>query len=126
MRKPHPRLAPLLLGFAFAAISAAAAQPPFALLHSLYDPGTNTQLLAHQGYSTALDGNLAVVSAPLANAGGEYPGMVLVYDATTGSLLHSLTNPSPVRFEGFGESVAISGMLIVVGCRHDGTAGSDA
>ena len=122
MSKMVPRLAPVLLACALGALNASAAQSSLALLHSLYDPGTNTQVLARQGYSTALDGNLAVVGAPLADGGARHSGMVLVYDATTGSLLYSLTNPSPVDFERFGESVAVSGTRIVVGSFHSGTA----
>jgi len=92
----------------------ASAQRPFALLHSLFDPGTNAQAGAHQGYSVAIDGDIAVVGVPHDDVGGEDSGVAKVYDATTGALLHTLSNPNLGAGANFGSSVAISGTRVVV------------
>ena len=46
------------------------------------------------------------------------PGEVSVYNNTTGELVSVLAAPSPQVDELFGENVAISGNLVVVGARH--------
>ena len=103
------------IAFVLTAASAHAAPAPFTLLHRLFDPGTNAQEGTLQGTSVAADGNLAVIGAPQAYAGAERAGVVKVYNAATGALLHTLYNPSPAPSEYFGMTVAVSGMRIVVG-----------
>lgn len=115
MSKLCARLAQLQLIIALAGNYAAAAPESFALLHSLFDPSTNAQAYAGQGFTVAVDGNLAVVGAPYDDVGALNSGVVKVYDATTGTLLHTLTNPSPAAYAGFGACVAVSGTLVVVG-----------
>jgi hypothetical protein len=122
----HPRLAPLLVAGLVCLAASAPAQPPFALLHSLFDPSTNAQAGAQQGYSVAVDGNIAVVGAPFDDVGGQNSGVVKVCDATTGALLHTLTNPSPANFDNFGNSVAVSGTRVVVGALGDDTGAPNA
>jgi hypothetical protein len=119
MKAANLRFTPLLLSLALVTSDAAAAPRPFALLHSLFDPSTNAQTGAGQGYSVAVDGNIAVVGAPSDDVGGTDSGVVKVYDATTGALLHTLTNPSPAFDDEFGLSVAISGTRVVVGAPFD-------
>jgi len=109
------RLATLLLVFALATQTAPGAEGPYRLLHSLFDPGTNTQAGTQQGYSVAVNGNIAVAGAPYDDTVGYHSGAVKVYDATTGALLHTLVNPNPVPQDYFGASVAISGTRVVVG-----------
>ena len=111
----HPCLAPLSLAFAVVTISASAAPGPFALLHSLFDPSTNAQSGAEQGYSVAVDGNFAVVGALRDETYGDDAGLVKVYDATTGKVLHTLANPDPFGQQYFGWAVAVSGTRVVVG-----------
>ena len=43
-----------------------------------------------------------------------------------GALLRTLNNPTPVIEDYFGEDVAISGNMIVVGARRDDTGAEDA
>jgi hypothetical protein len=120
MSVPRFRFTPLLLVTVLAKLTVATAQEPFALLHSLFNPSTNAQAGAEQGYSAAVDGNLAVVGSPSADVGAFNSGVVKVYDATTGGLLHTLTNPSPEQDDDlFGNSVAISGSRVVVGAHRD-------
>jgi hypothetical protein len=83
----------------------AIAQVPDSLLHPLFNPGTNVQPSAQQGYSVAVDGNIAVAALPGA-------GLVKVYDATTGALLHTLVNTVT--------SVGVSGARVVVGEQNRG------
>jgi hypothetical protein len=85
------------------------------------DPGTNAQAGAQQGYSVAVDGNIAVTGAPFDDVGGQNAGVVKVYNATTGALLHTLTNPTPAGFDNFGYSVAVSGTRVAVGAYGDNT-----
>ena len=79
------------------------------------------------GSSVATDGNYAIVGAPYeGDAGGYYSGKAYIFDATTGSLLHTLHNPNaygPSATDQFGFSVAISGNYAVVGAYGEGDAG---
>jgi FG-GAP repeat len=119
MCNPCRCLALFLLVLFLRTTAAAAASGPFALLHSLFDSGTNAQVGAQQGFSVAVDGNIAVVGAPLDSVGARTAGTVKVYDASTGALLHTLVNPNPSAGEFFGWAVAISGNRIVVGANWD-------
>ena len=76
------------------------------------------------GYSVAVDGNLAVVSAYRDDPGGvSNAGTAYVFNATTGSLIATLNNPSPTANDYFGYSVALSGNTAVVGAYLDDPGG---
>ena len=79
------------------------------------------------GYSVSVDGNYAIVGAyGEGDAGGTYSGKAYIFDATTGSLLHTLHNPNAYDTsvgDLFGNSVAISGNYAVVGAYGEGDAG---
>src|SRR5206468_1027509 len=107
-------------------MNAVAAQGPYALLHSLFNSGTSAQSGAQQGWSVAVDGNIAVVGAPFDDRGGSDSGVVKVYSATNGALLLTLANPSPASGDSFGYAVAISGTRVVVGAPYDDTGAGDA
>jgi len=122
------RLVPLLLVCLLGTLGAAApasAQGPYTLLHSLLDLGTNAQIQAEQGFSVALDGNIAVTGAPYGGVGGNSPGVVGVYNTTTGALLHRLPNPSPAASDNFGASVAVDGTSVVAGAPYVDSATAD-
>jgi drug/metabolite transporter superfamily protein YnfA len=125
MRASTIRFATLLLTLGLTAYAVQAAQPTFGLLHSLFDPGTNAQADARQGYSVAVDGNIAVVGVPYAYVGWPSSGVVKVYDATTGALLHTVVNPTPNNYDTFGFAVAISGPLMVAGAPGVPSVASD-
>lgn len=75
-----------------------------------------------QGYSVAADGNRIVVGAPFDDTGGTDSGVVRVYDATTGAVLHKIVHPNPAIVplgSSFGTAVAISGTRLVVGSPND-------
>ena len=79
------------------------------------------------GYSVSVDGNRIIVSALYeGDAGGPYSGKVYIFDATTGSLLHTLHNPNAYGTSDgdvFGFSVAISGNYAIVGAHGEDDAG---
>lgn len=74
------------------------------------------------GVSVALSGNIAIVGAHEDDAGGTDVGRAYAFDATTGALVTTLSNPAPIVNEGFGQSVAISGNVAVIGARLDDVA----
>jgi len=81
------------------------------------------QLETSFGVAVAISGNLVVVGAPREDAGGFDSGRAYLFNATTGQLLRTLTNPSPapngLSPDFFGASVAISGNLIAVSAGQD-------
>ena len=78
------------------------------------------------GNSVAISGNIVVVGAYGDNTGATDAGAAYIFDATTGNLLYTLTNPSPAAYDYFGYSVAISGNTVVVGAYQDDTGATDA
>ena len=83
------------------------------------------------GLSVAIDGNRVVVGAyGEGDSGGTYSGKAYIFDATTGSLLHTLHNPNAYGTSAndqFGTSMAISGNRVVVGAyAEDESGGTDS
>lgn len=75
-----------------------------------------------------LSGNLLAVGAPTDDLDGTNTGTAYLYDASTGTRLFTLHNPTPnvSTFEFFGCSVAIAGNIVFVGAyldNEDGTSG---
>src|SRR5262249_43933685 len=66
------------------------------------------------GTAVAVAGSIAVVGAPYDGASNN-AGLVYVFDLSTGKLLQTLKSPKPAAHDRFGNSVAISSGLIVVG-----------
>ncbi len=77
------------------------------------------------GVSVALDNDLLVVGAHRDDADGIDSGIAYIFNAITGGLLHTLSNPSPNDQDNFGVSVAIDGMHVVVGAPGDDTDAVD-
>jgi hypothetical protein len=77
------------------------------------------------GHSVAISGNLVVVGAPSEFVGNVTSGQAYAFNAQTGALLATLTNPNlglaygPDNL-GFGYSVGLSGSTAVVGAYGDG------
>ena len=124
----HTYIAPCLLILLLGRVASAAADPPpFVLLHALFDTETNLVAGSLTEFSVAVDGNIAVVGFPRESTGAA-SGVVRVYDASSGLLLHTLNKPTPslpfptFTAKGeFGHSVAVSGTRIVVGAWLDDT-----
>jgi regulation of enolase protein 1 (concanavalin A-like superfamily) len=99
-----------------------------ALLYILNNPNAyGTSASDNFGYSVAISGNYAIVSAFLEDdANGTDSGKAYIYNATTGTLLYTLNNPNPYDTstnDQFGNSVAISGNYAIVGTRYEKDAG---
>lgn len=90
---------------------------PVTLLHTI--PNPTPTLGDSYGWSVATDGNLIVVGAFGDDAGATDAGTAYVFNATTGALAATLSNPAPTASDWFGFSVAISGDMAVVGAYQD-------
>ena len=116
-RYPLVNLVGLLIGMV-AIFGVSRAQVPDTLRYSFFAPKTLPQKFEQQGTCIAVSGNVAVVGSPHYDKDpvtGLDCGAVKIYDTTTGRLLHRLVNPADVPFGYFGQSVAISGPIVVVG-----------
>jgi hypothetical protein len=74
----------------------------------------------------AISGSTVVVGAPYDDTGATNAGTGYVFDATTGTLLSTLVNPTPAASDSFGSSVAIWDNAVVVGAYADDTGETDA
>jgi len=84
------------------------------LISTLSSP--NAQSSGEFGWSVAISGNIAVVGAITESASGySDAGHVYTFNATTGALMSTLTDPEPRIWGEFGWSVAIAGDTVVVG-----------
>jgi len=75
------------------------------------------------GLSVAVSGSTVVVGAPGESETGQGPApSAYVFDATTGALIHTLTNPNwrYTVYGAFGSSVAVSGNCVVIGAYGEG------
>lgn len=84
------------------------------LVQTLSNPtGYSTSASDYFGSSLAINGTTAVVGADQEHdATGNYSGKAYIFNASTGSLLRTLDNPTPVgtgASDRFGTSVALSG-----------------
>ncbi len=103
-----------------------------------YDSGTTVATLvttlnnpspdASDGFGVRVEqsGDLVAVSAPFDDTQAADSGLVHVFNATTGALLHSISNPSPGNGDRFGGDMAISGNRLIVSATDDDTAASNA
>lgn len=103
-----------------------AAPIPHSLVGTFHSPATARQAGTQLGYTVVLDGDLAVIASPFDNLGGEESGIVGVYSASTGALLHLLANPLPENGSRFGWSVAVSGSRIAVGVPNGDSGANDS
>ena len=101
------------------------------LVHTLNNPNAyGTSNGDAFGYSVAISGDYAIVSAYLEDeAGGDISGKAYIFNVTTGALIHTLNNPNAYgtsNGDTFGRSVAISGDYAIVGAyQEDAFAGTD-
>ncbi len=78
------------------------------------------------GYSVSISGNIVVVGTKGDNAGETSAGSAYVYDVSSDPAdapIAVLRNPTPDRYDRFGNAVAVSGEIVVVGAYTDSTAG---
>ncbi|NKB20943.1 MAG: PEP-CTERM sorting domain-containing protein [Alphaproteobacteria bacterium] len=75
------------------------------------------------GSSVAISGNFALVGARHDDTSGVDVGQAYLFDATTGALLHTFSDPTPTGLDNFGVSVAIDGTNVLIGAFGDDTNG---
>jgi hypothetical protein len=81
------------------------------------------------GYALSIAGNRLIVGTPLKDTGAiNNAGSAYLYDITgaTPTELFMLSNPSPVAFDNFGRSVAISSARVLIGVPFNDTGASEA
>ena len=105
--------------------------PSKTLLHTLDNPNAyGTSGSDYFGWSVAISGNYAIVSAYQEDSAGlSNPGKAYIFNVTTGALIHTLDNPGSAATTNnsqFGFSVSISGNYAAVSCHqdNDGATGS--
>jgi hypothetical protein len=80
----------------------------------------NYQQAGYFGTSVATNGRIVVVGAPLERVNGSGDaGRVYIFDSKTGSLISTLTSPHSQENGYFGNSVALSGTLLVIGAPQE-------
>ena len=90
------------------------------LLHTLDNPTDNITPYGSFGNAVAVDGNYVLVGAnqnKLEGLSTYYNGEAYLFEATTGSLLHSFAPPesADTLYDDYGYSVDIEGNLIAIG-----------
>ncbi|MHA1129129.1 MAG: BACON domain-containing protein, partial [Alphaproteobacteria bacterium] len=73
----------------------------------------------HFGCSVALSGNVALIGAFWDDDNGDGSGSAYVFDVTTGEQLRKLLAPDGAASDYFGDSVALSGNVALVGAWDD-------
>lgn len=71
------------------------------------------------GFELALFGDRALISAANDDTGASNAGSAYLFDTTTGALLHTFNNPTPVLNDMFGFTVALSGTRALIGAPQD-------
>lgn len=85
-----------------------------ALVHTLTNPSAVTTD-DYFGAEVAIDGNYIAISATGQIVSNNVTGVVYVYDATTGQLLHTLSDDTAATF---GTSLAINGTDLLIGAPY--------
>ncbi len=97
------------------------------LIHTIKDPSSVPQDFNYYGTSVATQGPLLAVGAPSADlAGQNVVGAVFLHDVGDGRLRLTIPNPTPAFGDKFGQSVSLSGNLLVVGAPGDDVGATDA
>jgi len=78
------------------------------------------------GTSVSVSGNNVLVGAHNDDTGALNAGSAYLFDATTGNLLQTINNPTPVSGDNFGNSVSVSGNNVLVGAFNDDTGATNA
>ena len=94
------------------------------LLHTLANPSPN--LSDNFGFDVDIDGANILVGVYRDDTGARDAGIAYQFDAHSGNLLHTFTNPDPSIIDYFGHSVSISSASATVGAYWDDVAALDS
>lgn len=99
-------------------------QIPNTLLQTITAPPSGIQSFPNPGFGRAVaaSGSYAVIGAPYDDVRGDDAGVVKIFNAGSGELLHLIVNPEPQATQRFGRSVAIDGNYVVVGATYYGAS----
>ncbi len=75
------------------------------------------------GFAVAIDGSNVLIGARHDASNGFRIGQAHLFDASTGSLLHTFDDPTPTDRDSFGGAVAIQGNNVLIGALNDDTRG---
>ncbi len=78
------------------------------------------------GNAVAMSGNRLAVGAYRDGFGAANSGAAYVFNAETGAVVQSWTNPTPGLGDNFGYAIAISGSTVIVGAYRDDTGAFNA
>ena len=78
------------------------------------------------GQMGAADGNLVAITALGDSTSGTDAGTVYVFDTQSRSLVHTILDPTPHSYDGFGSAIAMAGGNILIGARNDDAGAVDA
>ena len=109
----------ILIGFLAATLAVTATAEPL----TFNDPTPTT--VDWFGRSVAIDGNSVLIGAFKDDTLGENVGQAHLFDAVTGNLLHTISDPTVTGHARFGGSVAIDGNNVLIGAAGDNTNGTD-
>jgi hypothetical protein len=77
------------------------------------------------GVSVAVEGNNVLIGAITDDTIGTNFSQAHLFNATTGALLQTFNNPTPLSNDEFGASVSIDGDNVLIGGRADDTSGAN-
>lgn len=83
-------------------------------------PPANNPFGDQFGFAVAIDGNNAIVGAPMDDDGNN-SGAAYLFDAISGDLLQTFLDPNPSNNSEFGHSVAVNGNRVLVGTPSEDT-----
>lgn len=95
-----------------------------AVVHNSTLTSPNPQQQGDFGFSVATSGKITAVGALYETVNGFYDaGRVYTFNATTGALITTLTSPNVKATDHFGQSIAISGNMVLVGSPFETSSG---
>jgi hypothetical protein len=77
------------------------------------------------GHSVAIDGNLVLIGAHLDDGTGIDVGQAYLFDATTGDLLQTFSDPDPQPGDQFGWTIGLDGNNVLISAFQDDTLGAN-
>ena len=86
------------------------------LLQSFQNPTPESNDLF--GYSVDISGNNVVVGTPSDNTAASQAGAAYLFNANTGALLKTFTEPTPAANDAFGSAVSVLGNNVLVGAPY--------